>query len=513
VQLQNTDHLTEYLRCQADVAYFIDRYVQIRHATRGIIPFRLWDWQIALLDIIEQEQAVIILKSRQLGVSELLVAYALWLVRFHPAKTTLFISKGEDDAKELLRRARLSYEHLPDYLQCGTSESVDNATIGEDNMGRFQIVHHDRQRRPHPSLIRSLPATVGAGRSASGSLVVLDEWAHQQFAHEIWAAVQPVVSSGGKLVGISTANGVGNTFHEVWQQAEAGQGSFRPVFLSWRRHPDRDDAWYAKTAADLVQPWRMHQEHPTTPSEAFIQSGRPVFPTPILSGHEERIRTEPRPTLSLPNTPPTVAQGLTVWQAPVTGHTYLIGADVAEGLEHGDYDAAIVVDRQTGEEVAELHGHWDVDVYAELLNWLGRTYQQATLAVERNNHGHAVLLALARLHHYPALYHHAEPLEQGKTPQARPGWPTTSTTKPLMIDALLVALRDSTYRPWSLAFLSEARVFAVQSNGSMSAPSGQHDDRVMSRAIAAYLLTQPIRTGHQAVQDLHTRSELRRGSW
>ncbi|MFW1582091.1 hypothetical protein ACEV7R_23980, partial [Vibrio parahaemolyticus] len=92
---------------------------------------------------------------------------------------------------------KLAYNHLPPWLQCGEALSVDTAVIGDNNTERLQIDHLDSQKHPHPSVIRSLPATESAGRSASASLLVLDEWAHQQFDSDIWAAVQPTVSSGG----------------------------------------------------------------------------------------------------------------------------------------------------------------------------------------------------------------------------------------------------------------------------------------------------------------------------
>ncbi len=505
---ERTQQAFEYLKCAADPVYFIDQHVQIRHPTQGIIPFHLWPWQAALIDLLHREQQVIVLKSRQLGVSEIAVAYALWLVRFQPAKTVLFLSKNDEDAKELLRRAKLAYEHLPPWLQCGP-QSIHTCEVGEDNTSRFQIIHYDGDKHPHPSVIRSLPATEGAGRSASGSLVVLDEWAHQQFDSEIWAAVQPTTAAGGKILGISTANGLGNTFHAIWTKAETRENTFKPVFLSWRRHPDRDDAWYARTAADLDQPWRMHQEHPSSAAEAFVQSGHPVFNPATVARHEERVRAEHVVPLVVDGAPAQATVGLTVWELPQAGHEYIIGADVAEGLDTGDYDCATVGDRQTHVEVAELHGRWDPEVFALLLNWLGRYYLNALVAVERNNHGHAVLLALNSIHRYPHLYHHVDPLQPTKAHEARPGWPTTTVTKPLVIDALGKGMRDDTFLTRSLPFLAEASIFAVQKNGSMSAPSGFHDDRVMSRAITCHLLTQPSRTTHALLDHLREREAER----
>ena len=359
---ERTRQAHEYLKCASDPVFFIDRYVYISHKVKGIIPFHLWRWQADLLDTIHREQYTIVLKGRQLGVSELAVCYALWLVRFHPTKDAIFLSKNEEDAKDLLRRAKLAYTHLPTFLQCGTPESIDTTEIADNNTSRFVVAHLDAQKRPHPSSIRSLPATEGSGRSSAGSFVLLDEWAHQQYAEEIWAAIQPTIATGGKILGVSTANGLGNPFEQIWHQAEAKRNSFVPMFLPWNMHPERDQSWYDTTAANLGSAWRMHQEHPREPTEAFIQSGRPVFDQTYLAAAGRWLTDDER------RTPLSHADGLTVWEEPqgeerdargnvtAPAHQYVIGADVAEGDADGDYDAAVVIDRTTGAQVAELHG-------------------------------------------------------------------------------------------------------------------------------------------------------------
>ncbi|MFX8907070.1 hypothetical protein ABTM87_19760, partial [Acinetobacter baumannii] len=81
------------------------------------------------------------------------------------------------------------------------------------------------------------------------------------------------------------------------------ENTFVPIFLSWRKHPERDDAWYARTAADLDQPWRLHQEHPEVAAEAFIQPGHPVYASDVLAGHEARIREANLPLVRLEGAP------------------------------------------------------------------------------------------------------------------------------------------------------------------------------------------------------------------
>jgi hypothetical protein len=112
------------------------------------------------------------------------------------------------------------------------------------------------------------------------------------------------------------------------------------------------------------------------------------------------------------------------------------------------------------------------------------------LAVERNNHGHAVLLALQSIEQYKPLYRHTEYDRITKQTYHGPlGWATTSKSKPIMIDALATAIRER--RPFRNAhFLTEARAFALHDDGSMAASGQMHDDRIISMSIAEMLRKQ-----------------------
>jgi hypothetical protein len=162
-----------------------------------------------------------------------------------------------------------------------------------------------------------------------------------------------------------------------------------------------------------------------------------------------------------------------VFSLPAPGRKYTVGADVAEGLEHGDYCDASVIDRETWDEVASLNGRWEPDEYAGFLMAMGSAYG-ATVAVERNNHGHAVL-ATMKLAGFPLI---------GLGHDERPGWLTNAQTKPQMIDLLATALRDGLLKVRTPAALDEMKIYRINNDGGTSAPSGHHDDRVMSRAIA-----------------------------
>lgn len=174
-----------------------------------------------------------------------------------------------------------------------------------------------------------------------------------------------------------------------------------------------------------------------------------------------------------------------VWEEPQWGHAYVIGADVAEGLEHGDYSDASVLDTETGLLCAKWHGHTDVDLFGEELNLLGRWYNNALIGVEANAMGIATVAALRRKE-YPRLFRRrvVGQVSEKFTPQW--GWHTNKATKAKMIPELGKALRDGAIDIRDEHTLAELRTYIRDEKAQMH--GSPHDDRVMSLAIAVQML-------------------------
>ena len=178
---------------------------------------------------------------------------------------------------------------------------------------------------------------------------------------------------------------------------------------------------------------------------------------------------------------------------------YLIGADVAEGLsidEQGtklDYNAAMVIDLATGEQVAQYFGRERPDEYAKDLAELGRMYNDAVIAVERNSFGLAALISLETTELYPNIYQH--PHIEGIDTAAvgeKMGFPTNKQTRPIALSFLQTWVEENPSLIWSRTFCHQAASFIRAKNGKPQAAPGAHDDMVMGNAIAlaarAYLM-------------------------
>lgn len=234
--------------------------------------------------------------------------------------------------------------------------------------------------------------------------------------------------------------------------------------------------------------WQLHQEYPRFPEEAFIKSGNPVFDIDLLNTFET---VEPDVGFlhaysnNVVEFRPTENGELRIWEFPDTESVYVIGADVAEGLAHGDYSSAHVISATNGYVVAHWHGHVEPDIFGEMMAQLGWWYNQALVGIESNNHGLTTLKAAQKLG-YRNLYRQRRLSKV--TPQATDtmGWRMTVSSKPLAIDELAGSLRNDDLQIYCELTVAELKTFVRKANGKMQ--GSPYDDRTISLAIANQML-------------------------
>jgi hypothetical protein len=458
----------EWRECVGSFAYFCERFWMIQ-TPQGARTFELREPQLEGFRAFEDHKLVITLKARQIGWTTLCAAYVFWKAFFRPDWTCIFLSRGEREAVSIMRMVDYGYRRLPEWMRARGPRRMSEA------QERFPL--------ENGSLIESLPSKKDPARGRTVNLVIVDEWAFLENAEEAWASIEPITDIGGRLIGLSTANGAGNFFHRLWQRAEGGHSTFKAIFFPWSAVPERDEAWYEQKRRDMLQ-WQLHQEYPTTPEEAFIKSGNPVFDVDLLRGlpTEDPIRGYLHRFASKRCEFTAHSGGnLFVWREPAADDSYVIGADVAEGLEHGDFSSAHVIGVRAGKVVANWHGHVDPDLFGDVLADLGWWYGTALLGVEANNHGHTTLAQLKRLH-YPSLYYQWTYDERTRSQGRKIGWRTTKVTKPLMVDELAMEVRNGSLTLSDEMTIREMFTYVRDEKGGTS--GSPFDDRVVSLAIA-----------------------------
>ena len=202
-------------------------------------PFPDYPFIRRLVDALDAHRILVMAKSRQMMATWTVSAFVLHRVFHQPPGIYLFLSKGQRDSQELLKRLRVMAENLPD-------------SQGED----VRIMENEA-RFPSGSRIISLPATEYAPRMHSPALVFWDKMAFTPYSEGIWAAVKPAVDSGGAFVGVSTPNGTDNVFYTLFSDPANGFGKLK---LHWSEHPLRDAVWRAEAARGLSD-MRWRQEY------------------------------------------------------------------------------------------------------------------------------------------------------------------------------------------------------------------------------------------------------------
>jgi hypothetical protein len=471
-----------WLGCQKQPTFFAEHFWYINHPSRKRIKFELRDPQREALVAWTGGDDWLTLKARQIGWSTLVAFYVVWFAMFFPDSRVILLSRTEREAIKLLEKAKYGYKFLPRWMRRRCSLTNRHQTKMEFSNG---------------SSIESMPSANDPARGESVSLVVVDEWAFLPNGEEAWASIEPIADIGGQIIGLSTANGVGNFFHDLWVGAEEGQNGFRTMFYGWDAVPERDEEWYARQKKKLPD-WQLHQEYPRNAEEAFIRSGRPVFNHDSLAAQPIK---DPWFVGSLTHSgdlAPSEQGPLRIWEPLQAGSRYVMGVDVAEGLAHGDFSSMHVIRVKTGEVVAHWHGHTDPDELAVQARLLGLYYGGAILGVEVNNHGLTTVTSLRKLA-YPALFRRREMNKTTNKHTLEYGFRTTAITKPFIIDALAANLRDGAISLYDDGTLRELRTYQTDDRGRMGGTP--HDDRVISLALANYMLTFAYEPEYQPKRD------------
>ena len=377
------------------------------------------------------------------------------------------LSRTEREAIKLLAKAKYILNHLDPYVK---------ERLGPIRMTQTKVEF------ANGSYLESLPSASDPARGESASLIICDEMAFIPNQAEAWAAIEPVAQVGGRVIMLSTAFGEGNTFHELWVGAETGSNRFAPLFFPWSAAEDRDQEWYDRQAEDLPE-WQLAQEYPSDPEEAFLKSGMPVFDLSVVR----------KLAVSDPEWEGEIVDGefkehkggaLRIWEFPQQGGRYVIGADVAVGLEHGDFSTAHVINVRDGSVVARYKGKMDPDLYGKyFLPALGKAYGNALIGVESNNHGLTTLKYLHETGYHPIFYDRSLGKKKEKRSEML-GFRTTQKSKPLIIDKLNEAMREG-LQVRCKHTIQELKTFVRDGNGKMS--GSPHDDLVMSLAIGNHM--------------------------
>lgn len=487
--LPTTDFENLYERCLYDPKFFIESLVEITDKDRHVIPFIFNPAQEVYIQ--NRTNKDIILKPRQLGFSTVIMALFLHDTMFVPNTTSVIIAHTTEAAATLFDRVKFMFYSIPEVFRPHVKYSNRKELTFDKINSTFFIGSAEAKDFGRGKTIQNLHCSEAAAPAWNDDFLV---------------GLLESVPKSGTVVLESTARGEGNLFHRFYMAAKEGKNDFRGHYFRWYEHKEyfepllegeelslNEDELHLveKVGLRLDQiKWRRGkiavlgnqfiQEYPEEDDEdAFLKSGSPVFDSAWLARRNKELPEQ---------FPAEVWLGgdLFIYKIAEGGHKYVIGADCSEGDINSDFSSGVVlkVFPPPIEQVALLHGRWTPDMYSEKLWRLGNAYNKAMIVVERNNHGHAVLLNLlngivrqgkVKYPPYPNVFYGMD---------KKAGWLTSTVSKPQMIQELDKALRAEEIIVNSKVFIDEARKFVFHTGNKMSAASGSHDDTVMAMAIA-----------------------------
>lgn len=419
----------------------------------------------------------LILKARQFGVStsEIIkcLDYAIW----HKNVTVCILAHKDDAIKKLFRIVKRAHKYMNPNIK---------PDIGKGGGSMYEMYFPRAESRIYCDL---------ESRGDTINKLHVSEMAFMKNRDRVDATLQ-AVPIGGEVGIESTPKGM-NHFHEMWTDKDS---VYKKMFFPWYLHSEynlpleRGEKMGKWTDEEInlieyafkefkvnISPeqikWRrwkiretkalFFQEYPESDSECFLTSGEQVMDLRLLSKYLKAYK--PGKLILDGNAE--------VFEEPERSKRYVIGADTSEGVSK-DFSVAAVYEKKSRKHVATLRGKFKPKRFAELLDELGRYYagprRHPLIAVERNNHGHSVLLWLEEKLKYPDVFKHDDD---------RPGWKTNSMTRPIMLDTFIDGVDDEFVVPRDAQTLKECMTL-VDNNGKIEAMDGKNDDCVIAHSIA-----------------------------
>lgn len=399
-------------------------------------------------------KSTILRKFRQAGATTICGAYILWFCIFHDHKTVIILSKDDDASKEVVSRIKVMHEELPSWLRPALLKNAEH-TIKFENL----------------SIIKSKASSKQSGRSISASLLILDEAAFIEHIDTIWTAAAPTLSTGGKVICLSTVNGIGNWFHTMYIQAINKENGFHAIDISWKEHPEYYPVkgyehlyipnWYEINRPKYsFKTWRQEYEN------SFEGTGDTYIDGEILV--QLKSNCSDKYDIKYNNR-------MRVWKEPQRNHDYVLAADPSIGRER-DFSAFHIIDVYNGEQVAEFYSNrTPLNEFADIIAREGRLYNNAYVLSERNGIGNNLIYFLQQTLEYENLV-----MDENRDI----GIQVTQKNREQLLANMEDAIRSLKVRINSERLVNELLTFIIDPDtGKIEADSNCHDDLILSFAI------------------------------
>lgn len=461
------EQVEEYIKCSQDPNYFIEKYIKIVNVDKGLVPFKMYEFQKNIVQTVHDNRFTIAKLPRQSGKSTTVVSYILHYILFNPSVNVGILANKQAVARDLLAKIKTAYEYLPKWIQQG---------VGEWNKGSIIL--------ENGSKVVASATSSSAIRGGSYNLILLDEFAFipPGIAEDFFSSAYPTISSGQttKVVIVSTPKGL-NMFYKLWVEAEEKRNEFVPIEVHWSDIPGRDAKW-------------KEQQIRNTSEEQFRQE----FECDFIGSANTLISSSKLKTLTFKTPIYRDDNGLKVYEEPLKGHTYVMTVDSSRG-NNLDYHAFVVVDiTRTPYKVVATFRNNEMSpmVYPNAIFPVAKKFNDAYVLVEINDIGGQVADLLYNELEYDNVLVTSVRGRKGQTldggfgaSESQLGIRTTKAVKRLGCSLLKSFVEDDKLIFTDYDIVQELVSFTLK-NHSYEADVGHNDDLVMCLVLFCWLSTQ-----------------------
>jgi hypothetical protein len=467
----------ETYKCIKSFSYFCHKFIKILHPTKGLVPFVIFKYQSRVIKDYEDNRFNIISKFRQGGLTTVTLLYGLYKVLFTLDFSMMLISKSDREAVEAGYIVDRAVENLPDWLR-------------PKKDGKWN--DHLKQVTETGGSLRFYSPEAARGKSVA--FICLDEAAFIDDMDKHWRAMYPVLSTGGKCSIISTVNGTGNYYYELYMAAKEKRNKFHVIDIDYDEHPfynsKNNPEWAEEQKAQLGEKGFLQEI-----LRVFLGSGDTYIPGRELARLDEEVKNNyPKRKLFSKyqnrnkNDDPEMNDenkgALWIWKEPIANKEYYFGIDCSEGVG-ADNSCIQVFDIEAKEQVSEFYSN-NITPYefAQVIYELAILYNNALLIIEEMSAGLSVINTLQNELYYDN-FHYNNP----DSKNARIGIKTTSANRPLILTSFQTAILQKSIKINSFRLLQEMNCFEYNNTTKRpEAQKGKHDDAIMALSMCLYVM-------------------------
>ena len=506
------EQLKEYAKIIKDAPYALRTYLTTYDNTqKKYVPLELFPDQVQLIKDYETYNENITRKYRQAGVTTVTAAWIskkLQTAKPDEPERVLLIANKKDTAVEMANKVRHFLEQWPEWLNVGFSPDKNSES-------RFRLNNGCE--------VKAVATSPDALRGYTPTILVFDEAAYIEAGEDFWAASMASLSTGGKIILVSTPNGYDPIYYGVYDQAVRGLNDFHITDLRWFKDPryTKDLRWvkcqdichymlnreqynddevvltdfdiekyqeleelgykpYSSWFESMSKKFKYDRRKIAQELECdFLGSGDGVIPGEVQENIAKNMIRVPKEKY--------MNGTFWQWKEPIQGHRYIMGVDVSRG-DSEDFSSISIIDFDEREQVAEYIGKIPPDDLAAVCYKWGILYEAFIVIDITGGMGVATSRKLQEMN-YKNLYIDGINTKNiweynSKAMEKIPGL-NFNNKRTQIVAAFEEQLRKG-FAVRSNRLLNELNTF-VYINGRPDHMKGAHDDAIMSMSMALYV--------------------------